>query len=306
MKRFSEIQTIIEDITNNSSLFEEKNFLRRIDIIDFLDFQLLGELEKLQKEKPRMQKYADLKYKTKNLIAALEKINDNLFQMLPEKIKKEKITGSEFKNLINKYLDFKLYHAEYKEVGYDNLDVFIDRLLPQRDMPEQTKALEQGMVYYQKTPARIVFELIEKLNFTKKDVFFDLGSGLGQVTILVNLLCGIKTKGVEIEPSFCEYAKQSVAEFKLPDVDFINADARKADYSEGTIFFMFTPFTDKVLEDVLLLLKKESQHRKIKIITYGPCTKHVASQSWLEFVTQQNIDNYKPSIFKNKILTVKE
>ena len=300
MHRISEIQTTIEDIENNSSLFEENNFLRRIETIDFLEFQIIGELEKLELDNPQIEKFDHLKKRTESLLAALERINDTLFKMLLENIRTGKITGQKFKILINEYFDFTLYNSEYKEeVGYDNLDIFIDRLFPRQAMPEQTKDLEQGMIYYQKTPVRIVFEFINKIEFAKEDVFFDLGSGLGQVAILVNLLCGIKTKGVEIEPSFCDYARQSASEFKLHDVNFINTDARKVDYSCGTIFFMFTPFKDKILEEVLRVLKEQSQQRKIKIITYGPCTTHVAAQSWLKCVTPQVLDIYKPTIFKN-------
>jgi hypothetical protein len=29
-------------------------------------------------------------------------------------------------------------------------------------------------------------------------------------------------------------------------VEFINVDARQADYSEGTVFFMFTPFRGEI------------------------------------------------------------
>lgn len=116
-----------------------------------------------------------------------------------------------------------------------------------------------------------------------------------QVVILVNILSEVKTIGVEIEPSFCDYANQCAAAFKLTDVHFVNDNARNADYSEGAIFFMFTPFKDRIMEDVLLMLQEQSQLRKIKIITYEPCTTHVASLSWLESVTPRNNDTYKPA-----------
>ena len=63
------------------------------------------------------------------------------------------------------------------------------------------------MIYYQKTPARIIFELIKRADFQPGDVFYDLGSGFGQVTMLVNLLTSVVSKGVEFEPAYCKYAK---------------------------------------------------------------------------------------------------
>ena len=155
------------------------------------------------------------------------------------------------------------------------------------------------MVYYQKTPARIVFELAERSHFTKEDVFLDLGSGLGQVTILINLLAGITARGIEFEPAFCDYAGDCAANLSLSNVTFINADARKADYSEGTVFFMFTPFRGEILQEVLEMLRKESLRRKIKIITYGPCTPLVALQNWLNFATPGGNDLYRLGFFSS-------
>ena len=68
------------------------------------------------------------------------------------------------------------------------------------------------MIYYQKTPARIILELVKKAAFQPGDVFYDLGSGLGQAAILVNLLASVISKGVEFEPAYCHYAKTCAAE----------------------------------------------------------------------------------------------
>jgi hypothetical protein len=155
------------------------------------------------------------------------------------------------------------------------------------------------MVYYQKTPARVVFDLVEQAHFTKEDVFVDIGSGMGQVAFLVHLLAGITARGIEFEPAFCDYAKACAAELHLSHVTFINHDARQADYSEGTVFFMFTPFRGAILREVLALLRQESLRRRIKMITYGPCTAEIAGQSWLESLTSVGNDLYKPAFFRS-------
>jgi SAM-dependent methyltransferase len=292
-----EIQTFIEEIEKDSLLYEEKNFDKRIEVIDFIEFQVIDQIEKLLQKTTQPDKLILLKHNAEKVKFKLEEIDINLFKRLKTNIQIGRYTGKQFKNLINEYIDFNLDYNENEEVGYDNLDIFINGLSPLQTMPEQTKDLESEMVYYQKTPARIVFELVEKSHFMKEDVFFDLGSGLGQVAILVNLLAGITVKGVEFEPAFCNYAKDCAAELNLSNVTFINADARKADYSEGTIFFMFTPFKGQILQEVLEILKKESLSRKIKIITYGPCTAQVALQSWLYFEASKDDNIYKLGIF---------
>jgi hypothetical protein len=169
--------------------------------------------------------------------------------------------------------------------------------MPLQTIPEQAKDLEPEMVYYQKTPARIVFELVEESHFMKEDVFFDLGSGLGQVAILVNLLTGITVMGIEFEPAFCDYARDCAVELNLSNVTFINIEARTADYSGGTIFFMFTPFRGEMMQEVLEILRREALLRKIKIITYGPCTAQVALQNWLHSASPIDDNIYKLTFF---------
>jgi SAM-dependent methyltransferase len=123
--------------------------------------------------------------------------------------------------------------------------------------------------------------MIGKARFGEGDVFFDLGSGLGQVPLLVNLLAGVDAKGIEFEPAYCEHAKRYAEELKLPRVEFIQADARDADYTAGTVFFLYTPFEGGILATVLERLRDEAGW-DIRVFTYGPCTATVAEAGWLK------------------------
>lgn len=299
-EKILEIQTYLDAIEENSLLHEEKNFDNRVEVIDFIEFQVIDQIDDLLRKTAQPDQLNLLKYRAEKAKSDLEEININLFKRLREDIRIGRYTGKEFKDLINQYVDFNLDNNKHQEeVGYDNLDIFINGLASFQTMPEQTKDLEPEMVYYQKTPARIIFKLAEKAHFIKEDVFFDLGSGLGQVAILVNLLTGITVKGIEFEPTFCDYAMDCTTELNLSNVTFINADAREADYSGGTIFFMFTPFKGEILQEVLETLRKESLLRKIKIITYGPCTAEVALKSWLNFASPKDDNIYKLGVFNS-------
>ncbi|HEX9508837.1 MAG TPA: hypothetical protein VF939_00030 [Puia sp.] len=170
---FFEIQSYIEAIERNSSLYEEKEFDKRIEVIDFIEFQVIDQIEELLRKTAQPDRLILLKYRAEKVKSELEEIDIHLFQRLQATIRIEGYTGKEFKNLINEYVDFNLCDNEHQEeIGYDNLDIFINGLSPFQTMPEQTKDLEPEMVYYQKTPARIVFELVEKSHFMKEDVFF--------------------------------------------------------------------------------------------------------------------------------------
>jgi hypothetical protein len=295
-----EIRSDLEAVENNSLLYEDKNFEKRMEVADFIGFHIIDRIEELLRKTSESDQLILLKYRAEKILAELEEIDIRLFQKLRANIRARGCRGKEFKILVSEYVDFDLSDNEHQEEpGYDNLDIFINGLLSFQPMPEQTKDLEPEMVYYQKTPARIVFELAERGGFGKEDVFFDLGSGLGQAAILVNLLTGVTVRGIEFEPAFCAYAADCAAALNLSRVTFINADARKADYSEGTVFFMFTPFRGEMLQEVLAVLRKESQLRKIKIITYGPCTTQAALQSWLNFTGPKDDNIYKLGFFRS-------
>jgi len=153
------------------------------------------------------------------------------------------------------------------------------------------RALEPGMVQYQPTPARVVLALIAEARVTADDVFIDVGSGLGQVPMLVNLLTGAPAIGIEREPAYCDYAQRRAADLNLRDVVFRNDDAREADYSEGTVFFLYTPVTGAMLQVVLDRIRVAASGRRIRILTYGPCTETVACLTWLTTVA---IDSDRP------------
>jgi hypothetical protein len=129
--------------------------------------------------------------------------------------------------------------------------------------------------------------------------FCHLGSGLGQVPILVNLLSGITVKGIEFEPAYCHYVREGAADLNLSRVEFINVDACKADYSDGTVFYLYTPFTGSLLQELLEKLRGESRRRRIRLFTYGPCTPEVYQQSWLKGVDQNGTDLYKLGVFSS-------
>lgn len=290
----AQIRSYIDEIEKNTSLYREGSFEPRVEALDFMEFHIIDRLQELQTAQP--DELILLQARAEKIKSELEEIDMNLFKKLRADIRSGAHTAAAFKSLISKYVDFNLGDNPEK-IGYDNLDVLINGLSPFQNIPGQTIELDAEMVYYQKTPARVVFELAQRVTFTKNDVFFDLGSGLGQVAILVNLLTGINVKGVEFEPAFCDYARSYAADLNLPYVSFINADARNADYTEGTVFFMFTPFKGEMMEEVLAILRKEALKRRIRIITYGPCTAQVALQNWLDAVAPIEDSMYKLGVF---------
>ena len=292
-----QVQTHIESIENNAALYDARNFEARAEAMDFIGFQVIEYLSALMQQAVYPQLIL-LKERAEKLQASLETVNCNLFQQLRAKIREGDCAGTAFKNMVKDHTHFTaLDNGHPSAPGYDILDEFINGLCSCASMPRQTKDLEPGMIYFQKTPARIIFELVGRMRFTSDDVFVDIGSGLGQAAILVNLLTGIKTIGLEFEPAFCDYARHCSVELNLCNTAFINMDARDADYTGGTVFFMYTPFSGAMLQTVLKRLRLQSLQRKITLITYGPCTATVGLQDWLHAESKKIDDMYTLAVF---------
>jgi hypothetical protein len=278
-----EIESQLDAIANDATLFDEVNFGARARTLDHLDFHVLDRIAVLLESSPSSQELAHVKDHAERIVHRLESVDGVLFRRLRTDIRSGHATGAGLRRVIDRYVSSDLpKRTPHRNPGYDLLDLFLNGLLLWRPLPPETKSVNSEMVFYQQTPARFVIEMIDRTPVTGNDVFFDVGSGLGQVAILVNLLSGASAKGIEIEPGFCDYATMTAAELNLTRVEFRNADARAADYAEGTVFFLYTPFVGGIASTVLDRLRTESLTRSIRVVTHGPITAQVARLSWLE------------------------
>lgn len=274
----------------NTTICEADSFNERADAIDFIDFHIIDRIEGLLCEAAPAERLDALMQRARQLKDRLTRIDTELFGQLRRAIAAGKYPPQLFRQMVGGYF---VGIGKEDTAGYDNLDVFINCLLNDRDLPEPTIALLPEMVFYQKTPARIIFELAERTHFAAGDVFFDIGSGLGQVAILMNLLSGAAARGVEYEPAYCNYATACAAQLNLTNVTFINGDALVGDYSQGTVFFIYTSFQGAMLQRMLDILQKEAVTRAIWVFTYGPCSAHVAAQHWLQCVNGDGSEVYR-------------
>ncbi|WP_199099850.1 methyltransferase domain-containing protein [Dyella sp. ASV21] len=168
--------------------------------------------------------------------------------------------------------------------GYDHLDALVSDVLAFEEPGVPLHALDADMVFYQPTPARHVFELIERVRFTPDDVLVDLGSGMGHVPLLVSICTRAHSIGIEREPVYAEAARRQAQALQLDRVEFLTQDAREADISRGTVFYLYTPFSGGILREMLDKLAHQGRQRPIRLATLGPCTDAVANEPWLELV----------------------
>jgi hypothetical protein len=295
IKKLAYLANDIRAIEAEVALLEETNFAGRSEAIDFLDFHIIDRINGLLEQGSHPDELEPLRARAERTKGELEKIDTCLFERVRGEIAAGVRPGS-FERVIRGLLD---HAAATAERGYDVLDTFVNGLFSDQPLPAETKALMPDMVSFHKTPVRVVMELIRLAEMGSDDVFFDIGSGLGQVVLLVNLITGARARGIEYEPAYCAYAGAIASRLRLTNTVFVNADARDSDYSKGTVFFLYTPFEGRLLQDVLRLLEKESRQRAIRIFTYGPCSARVAAENWCCCVNGIPVDPYQLCLFVN-------
>lgn len=229
----------------------------------------------------------------------LREVDERLFARVRAGIRGGELRGDALRRELDRFTAYTPDQTAAAHVGFDALDALVGGALrPDGAVePVPTRPVDPEMVHYEPTPARAILDLVDHAGLGPDDVVYDLGAGLGRVALLVHLLAGVRAVGIEYQPAYCAYARGCAADLRLDGVRFVNADARDADYSDGTVFYLFTPFRGKLLVDVLARLHKEAQTRPITVCTYGTCTRQAFLQPWLRSRDPSACHDYRLAIF---------
>jgi Histone methylation protein DOT1 len=281
------LQDLLAELEQDVSLYEPDQLRQRLDALDRIE-TCLFHLPRPQGDVEIAEESA-LRRRVASISENMEAANHQLYQEIRAEVRR----GDGAKRLLEwaKFYD-PAVHADYQlnGVGYDYLDALVSGVL-QFDEPDGGIAeLAPEMVFYQPTPARFIFDLIRCTALNEQDVLIDLGSGLGHVPLVANICTGARCIGVEIESVYADGARRSAQALDLNRVSFIQQDVRSADLSEGTVFYLYTPFKGGILRSVLDMLKHEAGKREIRICTLGPCTDAVLVESWLKVEGVQIVD----------------
>lgn len=292
------LQSALETL-DQPALYDQDHFQARAETIKTIDSEIIDQIDGLLAYPSQPRELRSLRQAAEQLQQRLHAVDERLFQHLRSLIRSG-CRGERLQHIIEQLVGAPVSEQSREAVGFDSLDRLVTGILDSDAFPEARLEPEPEMVLYQRTPARIVFELVRRAKLGPADCFYDLGSGMGHVTTLVHLLSGATARGVEFEPAFCEYARGRAAALGLTQVEFINADARRADYTAGNIFFMFTPFEGAMLLEVLGRLRERARRGPIRLATYGSCTAIVAQQEWLSAPTPAEPGSYRLAIFSSQ------
>lgn len=277
------LRELVSDVERHRSLWNVDRIRDRIAVLDRFDAYAL---DSLLVETAAGEGEAALFRRAIELRAELEMVNSRLYDNIRSEIRR----GDGRKALmlwssrIESEAPLRAEPSQHRDGdSYNYLDEVVSGVLRFSAPGEPKAELTPEMVAYQPTPVRHIFELIRRTRLIAQDVLIDLGSGLGNVPLLVAACTQARAVGIEIEPSYVDSARQCAEELNLDNASFLAHDAREADLSRGTIFYLYTPFRGEVLRAVLDRLRghAEASTREIRVCTFGPCTPIVGSQSWL-------------------------
>ena len=268
-------------LEGDCSLLEPKRLRQRMEVLDYLETHPAWGAAQSGDAAPDWP--AGLVGRLSSLCATLEAANQRVYASIREAIQRGSGPRSllEWAEAVCPADDIQ--HPVDGE-GYDCLDALLSGVL-QLDEPAPAAEPTAEMVFYQPTPARHIFELIARTGLAERDVLIDLGSGLGHVPLLAGICTGARCVGIEWQASYVDSARRCAEALNLTNVAFLRSDARAADLSQGTVFYLYTPFTGTMLGAVLAMLRREATMREIRIGTLGPCTATFARERWLECIS---------------------
>jgi Histone methylation protein DOT1 len=292
LDRLYELRQFLSGVGDAQHLLHPEQLTMRLNVLDKLD-AIIGDLD-LQGLKTFSE--PELIMRAKSLKSQFEAANETLYEAAHAEIA---VQGNS--PVLDRWLTELVNDGEVEKphqgLSFDLLDEIVSGALQFRGPGEGGILPSPEMTAYQPTPVRHILDLIAICRLSSDDILVDLGSGLGHVPLLVCILAGIRTLGVEVQPDHAASAQQTAQRLNLSRVQCVTEDARTADLSGGTVFYMFTPFTGSILTDVLHRLHRQSKTRQIKICALGPCTRILQDQTWL--TANQRPDTERIAIFRS-------
>lgn len=239
---------------------EAAAFVARAEAMDRLELHLVGAPE------------GDERDRAERLVDVMASIDGGLFEVL-----REQIRLGEGRRALERWIGGAVLPGQH----YDALDGLLAGILAIDEPAIAPPVSPPEMVFYQPTPARHIVDGIRRAAISSADVVLDLGSGLGHVPMLVHMLTGACTRGVERVPAYVDSSTRAASALGLEGVSFEAGDARDADLAGVDVFYLFTPFLGTVLRDVLARIEAEAASRPVRVIVLGPCARTFARMAWL-------------------------
>lgn len=159
------------------------------------------------------------------------------------------------------------FRARLLRVPFVDRDAWVNACLGFDEVLDDAPSLPADAVPYLPAGVAEILAAVDGAPITADDHFVDLGSGAGRVVTLVQLLTQARCVGLELQPALVSAARARSAALGLA-VEFENVDA-STHTLEGSVFFLYSPFTGATLERTLASLHALARRRTITLCTVG-------------------------------------
>jgi hypothetical protein len=181
------------------------------------------------------------------------------------------------------------FRVALTRVPPEQRDSWLDLVLGIEALPDDGPHLPRGCVPYLPCSVDAVLRMVEQADVGSRDVFVDIGSGLGRAAILTHLLTGAGSIGLEIQPHLVHASRDLTSRLNVSRCPVVRGDAaRLAGYiTIGSVFFLNCPFGGARLAQVLDDLESIAQTRPIRV-----CALHLPlpPRAWLTRVLPPSAD----------------
>lgn len=161
--------------------------------------------------------------------------------------------------------------------------------------------IHHDSVHYEPPDYPRIWRTIRELQLKDSDVVYDIGCGMGRVLCLFARQRVSRVIGIEISPELTDRAARNLISVRgrIAPATAIVGDAARSCYDDGTVYFMYNPFGEGTLRDVLHRIQ-HSIHmspRFIRIVYMNPVFEHVVDdQEWLTKSRRLHVPGYKSDV----------
>jgi hypothetical protein len=161
-------------------------------------------------------------------------------------------------------------------------------------------------VEYQVVDYLLLRRYIEPVQVRPDDILIDIGCGMGRVLCIFSRERLRKCIGIEFSGELASIAGRNARSLRgrRAPIEIRVCDAAEADYSEGTIFWIYNPFGERTMHVVLSRIGESlsTSPRQIRIVYVNPVCEAVFRQfSWLTCTNVRNFPFYHTGVEGAKV-----
>jgi SAM-dependent methyltransferase len=179
-------------------------------------------------------------------------------------------------------------------------DEYWDRRLGVRTFGYLPAVCEPGHAdwqgHYQPTSYRDLFKMLRQARLGSKDVYVDLGCGLGRTVFAAAFLGARRAIGVEINGPLVRACNDNLARSRVAarGVRFDEAPAQAFAHLDTTVLFMFHPFGRGTLRSVIdgLRVAYQAAPRPLRLVYFNAVSDDILADSGF----LRRVDRWEPGV----------